>query len=161
MSEKLYFATFFFNNYLNVWTYLFWLKLRRSIKNVVTNKNWSRSKVNFWPKSNMPNKTYRAPLNLDVLSNDKNWELQEFVSTDNPMQNKFLKIKKSSKVGQNWKTLISASACFFSITPKIYLCGRVWALGCVPMQVWDFPNVSLFPKILCLSSSATREVTHR
>ena len=50
----------------------------------------------------------------------KHWKLKEagliyklaFVSTNNPVKKSFRKIKKSSNVGQEWKTLIPVFTYF-------------------------------------------------
>ena len=45
--------------------------------------------------------------------------------------------------------LISTFACFDCCCRTLIL-GEDWALGYVCAQVWDFPNISLFPRILSL-----------
>ena len=62
------------------------------------------------------------------------------------------KIKKSSKVTQNWKKNDTVSACFLSaIAKNLFLQGRLGTRLC-PHVVLRFPNISLFPKILSLKS---------
>ena len=62
------------------------------------------------------------------------------------------KYKKSSKVRQDRRNLISVLAYLLSASAESYLYRGDWTLGCVPMQFWDFANISLFPKILSLKS---------
>ena len=61
--------------------------------------------------------------------------------SDNHRQNIRNKVKKSSKIGQNWKILTSAFVYFLTTILKGSLQIRVWSLSCF------------------LSCSATREVT--
>ena len=44
---------------------------------------------------------------------------QKFLSSDNPAQNIWNKIEKSSKTGEEKKSLISAFACFLTATAKV------------------------------------------
>ena len=44
-----------------------------------------------------------------------------FVSTDTPLQNILRKIKRSIKVRQNGKTLISVFAYFWALVPKKFI----------------------------------------
>ena len=46
-------------------------------------------------------------------------EDQNFLCSDNPEQNIWNKIEKSSKIGQKKKSLISTFACFFTVIAKI------------------------------------------
>ena len=70
----------------------------------------------------------------------------------NHVQSILRKIKKSSKVTQNWKENDTVSACFLrSITKNLFLQGRLGTRLC-PHVVLRFPNISLFPKILSLKS---------
>ena len=63
------------------------------------------------------------------------------LSIYNPAQNNLRKIKKSKRVRQNQKTLISVFFNnFYGLVPKIYFCQRDWVQGCLPMQFWDFFN---------------------
>ena len=39
---------------------------------------------------------------------------------------------------------------FWQLLPKFNLWKEDWALGYVSTQIWDFPNIFLFPKILSL-----------
>ena len=72
---------------------------------------------------------------------------QNFVCSDNPVQNMWNKIEKSSKTGHEKKSLISFLCDFWLLLPKFNFWKRDWALGYVFIQIWDFPNISLFPKI--------------
>ena len=66
-------------------------------------------------------------------------------SAYNSRQNIWNKIEKSSKTGQERKSLTSTFACFLAAIAKVkFLEGRL-ALGYVSPQIWDFPNISLFP----------------
>ena len=57
----------------------------------------------------------------------KNWSLKEaapsydqkFVCLENPGQNIWNKVDKSSKIGQDKKSLISTFACFFTVIAKV------------------------------------------
>ena len=51
----------------------------------------------------------------------------------NHVQSILRKIKKSSKVTQNWKKMILFLRVFWAPLPKIYFSRGDWALGCVPM----------------------------
>lgn len=62
----------------------------------------------------------------------------------NPMQN-ILRFEKNTK-----KLSYLFLRIFWTQLPKICFYKGDWAQGCVPMQFWAFPNVSLFPKILSL-----------
>ena len=44
---------------------------------------------------------------------------QKFVCSDNPGQNICQKVKKSSKIGQDFKNLISNFACFLRAIAKV------------------------------------------
>ena len=79
---------------------------------------------------------------------------QNIVCTDNPGQNIWDKIEKFTKTGQEKKSLISAFVYFFGCYCQSGNSGRE-TLGYVSTKIWDFPNISLFRKILSLS--ATRE----
>ena len=68
--------------------------------------------------------------------------------------------EKSGKTWQEKKSLISTFACFFwLLLRKFNFCKGDWALGYAIPQIWDFPNISLFPRTQVLSHSATRSVT--
>ena len=70
----------------------------------------------------------------------------------NPGQNIWNKIDKSSKTGQDKKSLTPLSRVFWLLLPKFNFWKGDWALGYVSTQIWDFPNIFLFPKILSLKS---------
>ena len=71
--------------------------------------------------------------------------------TYNPGQNTWSKIKKSSKIGQNLKILISAFELFF-LTSKFYFWKEGWVLSYISTYIWDFLDILLLPKILMLMS---------
>ena len=58
------------------------------------------------------------------------------------------RMEKSSKTGQQKESFMSTFACCLTATPKFDFWNRDWALHYVPTQTWDFPNISLFSKIL-------------
>ena len=61
-------------------------------------------------------------------------------------QRKSVKLDRSRKV---WYLLL----CVFRLLlPKFNFWKGDWTLGYVSTQIWDFPNISLFPKILSLKS---------
>ena len=66
----------------------------------------------------------------------------------NPQQNIWNKLEGSRKTGQDEKSLLSICACFLTAIDKFNFWKGDWALGYVSTQIWDFPNISLFPKIL-------------
>ena len=66
----------------------------------------------------------------------------------NPEQDIWNIIDKSRKTGQDKKSLISICACFLTAIAKFSFWKGDWALGYVSTQIWNFPNISLFPKIL-------------
>ena len=71
-------------------------------------------------------------------------------SAYNPGQSIWNKIEKSSKTGQDKKSLISTFTCFWTAITKFIFWRRDWALGSVSTQISDFSSISLFPKILNL-----------
>ena len=66
----------------------------------------------------------------------------------NPAQKIWNKIEKSRKTGQNKKNLISICTCFLTAIVKFNFSEGDWVPGYVTTQIWDFPNISLFPRIL-------------
>ena len=77
----------------------------------------------------------------------------KFVSSDNSVRNIWKKLEKFSKTGQEKKSLISTFARFFECYYQSLISEMEtghWAL-CLH-QIWDFFNISLFPKILSLKS---------
>ena len=44
-------------------------------------------------------------------------------------------------------------SAFWLLLPKLNFWRGGWALGYVSTQIWDLPNISLFPKILSLKLS--------
>ena len=58
--------------------------------------------------------------------------------------------KKSSKVRQNLKTLISVLEYIFSASAKTLFFREGMSIKLCSLQFWDFLNISLFPKIQCL-----------
>ena len=57
-------------------------------------------------------------------------------------------MEKSSKTGREKKGFTSIFACFLTSTAKVGFLEGGWALGYVSTQICDFPNISLFAKIL-------------
>ena len=51
--------------------------------------------------------------------------------------------------------LVAAFACSFTAVAGDWFLGGDWALGYVSAQIWDIPNVSLFPRIVSLKSFGT------
>ena len=49
---------------------------------------------------------------------------QKFVSSDNPSQNIWHKVNKYSKIGQDFKNVISNFACFFDCYCQRLISGR-------------------------------------
>ena len=61
--------------------------------------------------------------------------------------------QKSSKTGQLKKSLVSTFlGVFWQLLPNFNFWKEDCALGYVSTQIWDFRNISLFPKILRLKS---------
>ena len=73
-------------------------------------------------------------------------------SNYNLRKNIWNKVKKSSKIMQEQKTLITVSVRFWLPLQKFYLWKEDWALGSVFNQFWSFRNISKFPKILSIKS---------
>ena len=64
-------------------------------------------------------------------------------------------LQQNREIQYNWtgrKSLILLLRVFWLLLPKFNFWKGVWALGYVSTQIWDFPNISLFPKILSLKS---------
>ena len=57
-----------------------------------------------------------------------------------------LKLDRTRKV---WYLLLPG---FWLLLPKVNFWKGDWALGYVSTQIWDVPNISLFPKIVTLKS---------
>ena len=73
----------------------------------------------------------------------------------NPGQNIWNEIQKSSKtekVKTFWYTLIYCCVVVGLVLPTFNFWKGDWALGYVSTQLWDFTDISLFPKILTLKS---------
>ena len=62
-------------------------------------------------------------------------------------QNICSKIDKSSKTVQDKKVLYLLLFAFWMLLPKFNFWEGDWALAYVSTQIWDFPNISLLPKI--------------
>ena len=62
------------------------------------------------------------------------------------------KIEKSSKTGRTRKIWYLLLRVFWLLLSKFSFWKEDWALGYVSIQIWDFPSISLFPKILNLKS---------
>ena len=56
---------------------------------------------------------------------------------------------KLDRTGKVWYLLLRV---FWVLLPEFNFWGGDWALGYVCTQIWDFPNISLFSKILSLKS---------
>ena len=98
-------------------------------------------KVKFWPKPKIKNSANTKPLNLKLAlyvyhdwrnalrlqKMSKNSSLKEtgsnygqkFVCSDNPSQNVWRKVKKFSKIGKDFKNLLSNFACFLTAIVKV------------------------------------------
>ena len=60
--------------------------------------------------------------------------------------------KKRQEIGQDLKLWHLLLHNFWPVLTKAYFSTGGWVLSCVSTQFWDFPDVSLFPTILCLKS---------
>ena len=125
----------------------------------------------------MPNSVYRKLLNLDLFRNSlalylyskfrKALKLQKKTTEIWRWLGQFVRKKlftqtivekingKSKEVKQNWTRpglwdLVLRN--FWLLWLKFYLWKGDWALSSVSTQLWDFPNLSSFPKILSLKS---------
>ena len=78
------------------------------------------------------------------------WLCPITVQIYNPGKNIGHKVKKSSKIGPDFKHFSSNFACFWQLLSKFNFWKEDWALGCMFTQIWHFSNISLFPKILSL-----------
>ena len=86
-----------------------------------------------------------------ILRKENKEGLGNYLTIYNPGQNIWNRIEKSSKTGQDKKSLISTFACFSTATAKVWFLEG--GLGTnVSTQIWDFPNFPLFSKILSLKS---------
>ena len=65
-----------------------------------------------------------------------------------------VKLDRARKV---WYLLLRV---FWLLLLKFNFWNEDWALGYVSTKIWDFPNISLFPKILSLKSFGNSEATH-
>ena len=99
----------------------------------------------------------RCLLDFQIFSNLTNYkdppiylklESRVYTGSYNPVRNILKKIEKWSKVRQDCTTLISVFMYLLSNSAQIYFCRWNWILEYVPMQFWNFPNISLFPKVL-------------
>ena len=70
--------------------------------------------------------------------------------TYNPGQKIWNKKKKRNpiKLDRTRKVWYLLLRVFCLLLPKFNFWNGDWALGYVSTQIWDFPNISLFPKIL-------------
>ena len=111
----------------------------------------SKNKVKFWPKPKIQNRANTKPLNLELWSNwlalyfyhdwrnalelqkrFKNSSLKEigpnysqnFFCSHNPGQNIWHKVDKSSKIGQDFKNLLSNFMHFFGSYCQSLISGR-------------------------------------
>ena len=53
----------------------------------------------------------------------------------NPAQNIWHKVKKYSKIGQDFKNVISNFACFLTAIVSFYFWKEYWAPGCVSTRI--------------------------
>ena len=131
-------------------------------------QSWKFSKVKLWPKPRIQNSANTNPLNLEYLTQvtwfiftswlEKCFELtkisknssvketgpsygQKFVSSDNPSQNIWYKVKKYSKIGQEFKNVISNYLFFLTALSTFNFWNGDWALGCVSSYIWYFSNI--------------------
>ena len=74
----------------------------------------------------------------------------------NPVHNILRKIKKSSKVRQKKKKWYLFLRTVWEVVPEIYFCRRDCAGDWVPINFFNFPDISLLCKILSLKSYGNR-----
>ena len=65
-------------------------------------------------------------------------------------------MEKSHKTRQGKKSLIPIIVGFWLLLSKFNFSKCDWALGYVSIQIWDFSNISLFPK-----SSVGRQLVYQ
>lgn len=85
-------------------------------------------------------KDFQAIKNVKILKFKGDWANYnlEFASKNNPLQNIFGKVKKSNKVRQYQKALISVFAHFLSTSAKnLFLLGKL-DMGLCPHEVFRF-----------------------
>ena len=98
---------------------------------------------------------FRLDLVFHVVSLTKVFLLKKC----NPVQNILRKIKKSSKVRQkkkNDKKWYLFLRTVWALVPKMYFCRGDWAKDWVPMNFFNFPDISLLCKILSFKSFGNR-----
>ena len=81
-------------------------------------------------------------------------------TSDNPGQNIWNKVKKFSKLGRVRKLWYLFLCTFWLLLQNFNFWNEDWALDHVSTQTWKFSNNSEGPKIVSLSSLATREARH-
>ena len=108
-----------------------------------------------WLASNFYERSKKC---FEVIKNNKNLSLKEaelwpkIYLLRQSRRNIWNKIEKSSKTGQDKKSLISTSACILTATVKVwFLEGRPTTN--VYTLIWDYLNISSFPTILYLKPS--------
>ena len=99
---------------------------------------WQTTQKNCWKLSKLHILDNILSLARVIL---KNWNLG---------QNIWDKIEKSSKTGRTRKVWYLVLRVFWLLLSKFNFWKEDWALGYVSIQIWDFPSISLLPKILSL-----------
>ena len=81
---------------------------------------------------------------------------QSWLNIWNMIERNLVKLDRKRKV---WYLLLRVFFdCYCESLISVRETGH-WALGYAIPQIWDFPNISLFPRTQVLSHSATRSVT--
>ena len=66
---------------------------------------------------------------------------KKLVFSDNPSKNIWHKLKKYSKIGQNFNNVIYSSLCFCQVLSTFNFCKGDWQLGFVSTHTWHFTNI--------------------
>ena len=99
--------------------------------------------------------TWKAQIHLQKISLIRPyWKSNQSEWSSYLSKNKIFGTKQKNPVKLDcirkvWYLLLRA---FWLLLPKFNFWKGDWALGYVSTQIWDFPNISLFPKILSLKS---------
>ena len=139
------------------------------VQKTTNQQSWKSSKVKFWPKPKVQNNAKTKPLNFELLhiwlalyfyhewrntlklhKMSKNPNLKEtglncgqkYFCSDNPGQNIWHKVKKSSKTRQDLKNLSSNLCVFWQLLSKFNFWKKDGTLGCVSTEIWHFSNIS-------------------